>query len=95
MQEVSGSTPLSSTMKARRETGGPSPFPTLRGVVDFPPMTPEPALFDVPDEEADAAREAAALADLEAGRTVRHKAMKAWLLSWGTADELPPPQVGD
>jgi hypothetical protein len=24
-----------------------------------------------------------------------HEAMKAWLLSWGKADELPPPQVGD
>ena len=58
-------------------------------------MKPEPAIFDVPDEEHDARRLAEALADVTAGRTISHKAMKAWLLSWGTPDELPPPQVGD
>jgi predicted transcriptional regulator len=58
-------------------------------------MKPEPSIFDVADEEAEARREAVALADLEAGRTISHKAMKAWLLSWGKPDELPPPQVGD
>ena len=30
-------------------------------------------------------------ADIAAGRVISHQAMKAWLLSWGTADELPPP----
>ena len=58
-------------------------------------MTPEPAIFDVPDEAQDACRLADALADVAAGRVISHKAMKAWLLSWGTPDELPPPQVGD
>jgi predicted transcriptional regulator len=28
----------------------------------------------------------------EKGEFVSHEAMKAWLESWGKADELPPPQ---
>jgi predicted transcriptional regulator len=55
----------------------------------------EPSIFDEVDADADAAAEAEGLADIKAGRTISHDAMKAWLLSWGTADELPPPQVGD
>ena len=35
------------------------------------------------------------IADIEAGRTISHEAVKAWLLSWGTPNELPPPKVGD
>ena len=61
----------------------------------FIAMKPESATFDVPDEAHDARRLAEALADVAAGRVISHKAMKAWLLSWGTPDELPPPQVGD
>ena len=34
-------------------------------------------------------------ADLDAGRIISHEAMKAWLLSWGTAGELPSPSIGD
>lgn len=31
------------------------------------------------------------LADVEAGRVVPHNEVKAWLESWGTDHELPPP----
>ena len=54
----------------------------------------EPSLFDETEAEAEAA-DAEGLADIEAGRVIGHEAMKAWLLSWGTPDELPPPNVGD
>jgi predicted transcriptional regulator len=54
----------------------------------------ELSLFDETAAEAEAA-DAEGLADLEAGRVISHEAMKAWLLSWGTPDELPPPNVGD
>jgi len=82
-------------MEARSYRCGPSPFPGGGCVVKLHAMKPEPAMFDVPDEEHDARRLADALADVAAGRVISHKAMKAWLLSWGTPDELPPPQVGD
>lgn len=29
---------------------------------------------------------------IKSGHYVRHEDMKAWLLSWGTKDELPPPK---
>jgi predicted transcriptional regulator len=58
-------------------------------------MKPEPSIFDDVDEAADEAAMLEGEADADAGRTISHEAMKAWLLSWGTADELPPPQVGD
>jgi prevent-host-death family protein len=32
------------------------------------------------------------LADLDAGRVVPGEEVERWLASWGTADELPPPQ---
>ena len=56
---------------------------------------PKPSFFDDPDAEAEAAADAEALADIEAGRVVSGEAVKRWLLSWGTADELPPPNIGD
>ena len=59
------------------------------------PMKPEPAIFDDPDEAADEAAMAQGEADIAAGRVISHEAMKAWLLSWGTPNELPPPKVGD
>lgn len=58
-------------------------------------MTPEPAIFEDVDEAADEAADAEGIADLEAGRVISHEAMKAWLLSWGTPNKLPAPQVGD
>lgn len=47
------------------------------------------------DEAAEAAADAEGLADLAAGRTISWEAVERWLQSWGTANELPPPQVGD
>lgn len=58
-------------------------------------MKPEPAIFDDIDEARDAAAIAEGLADIEAGRVISHDAMKRWLLSWGTPDELPSPKIGD
>jgi len=54
----------------------------------------EPSIFDEVDEESEAAADARAEADIIAGRVVSHEAMKAWLLSWGTPDELPLPEIG-
>ena len=54
--------------------------------------------FDLPediDEDAEAALDAEGLADLEAGRTVSGEAVKQWLLSWGSANPLPTPKIGD
>ena len=58
-------------------------------------MTTEPSLFDEIDSAVEDAADARAEADVAAGRTISHEAMKAWLLSWGGSDELPAPQVGD
>ncbi|HZZ32833.1 MAG TPA: CopG family transcriptional regulator [Phenylobacterium sp.] len=56
-------------------------------------MKPGPSIFEEADA-ADAAADAEGLADLDAGRVVSHERMKAWLLSWGTPDESPPPSEG-
>jgi predicted transcriptional regulator len=53
------------------------------------------SLFDDIDQEAEAAADARAEADFAAGRVISHKVMRAWLLSWGKPEELPPPKVGD
>ncbi len=63
-------------------------------VVSCERMKPEPSIFDDVNAEADDAADAEGLADLDAGRVVTHDRMKAWLLSWGTSDELPPPSEG-
>ena len=31
------------------------------------------------------------IADLDAGRTIPYEKVRRWLLSWGTENELPPP----
>lgn len=56
---------------------------------------PEPAIFEERDAALEAAADAEGLADLDAGRTIDHAAMKAWLQSWGSPDELSPPRKGD
>jgi predicted transcriptional regulator len=56
---------------------------------------PEPSLFDEIDDDAEAAADARAEADIAAGRVISHDAMKRWLLSWGTPNELPPPKCGE
>jgi predicted transcriptional regulator len=58
-------------------------------------MKPEPSMFDAVDPPAEAAADARAEADVEAGRLVSHEAMTRWLQSWGTPDELPRPQCGE
>ena len=58
-------------------------------------MKLEPSIFDEVDPVAEEAADAEGLADLEAGRTISHDAMKLWLNSWGAPDELPPPRAGD
>jgi predicted transcriptional regulator len=54
---------------------------------------PEPRLFDEIDEAAEAEADARADADVVAGRAIGHQATKAWLLSWGTADETAAPAL--
>ncbi len=54
---------------------------------------PEPSLFDEPDDASEAAADARAEADIAAGRVISHDAMKRWLLSWGTANELLIPTL--
>lgn len=67
-----------------------------RGLCYEPPMAQtHPTVFDEIDFEAEAAADAEAEADVAGGRLISHKAVKAWLLSWGTPHELPTPQVGD
>lgn len=48
----------------------------------------------IPPEEVPAFREAVrqGMASAEAGRTIPYEKVKAWLLSWGKPDELPPPE---
>lgn len=56
---------------------------------------PEPSLLDEIDDDAEAAADARAEADIAAGRVISHEAMKRWLLSWGAPNELPPPKCGE
>ena len=56
---------------------------------------PEPSLFDEIDDDAEAAADVRADADVAAGRVISHEAMKRWLLSWGTPDEKPAPKCGE
>lgn len=58
-------------------------------------MKREPAIFDDVDEADEATAIAEGLADIVADRTISHDAMKKWLLSWGTPNELPSPKIGD
>jgi predicted transcriptional regulator len=64
-------------------------------MLEFEAMKPEPSIFDTTDPEADAAADARAEADIEAGRVISHEAMTRWLQSWGTANELPRPKCGE
>jgi len=51
----------------------------------------EPSLLDE-IADADSAADAEGLADIAAGRVVPHAEVAAWLKTWGTADEQPPPR---
>lgn len=60
-----------------------------------PGFEEQPSIFDEPDVVADEAAALRGIADYKAGRVISHEAMKRWLLSWGTPDELPPPKCGE
>jgi predicted transcriptional regulator len=51
----------------------------------------EPVVFD-DDDEAEVRR---VMADMDGGKFVSHEAVARWLKSWGTDNELPPPECGD
>jgi predicted transcriptional regulator len=46
----------------------------------------------VADQNRMIAEARAAERDVAAGHYIKHEDMKAWLLSWGTDNELPPPK---
>ena len=56
---------------------------------------PEPTIFDEIDEAAKERALPEAERAVAEGRVISHEAMRRWLLSWGTPDELPPPQCGE
>jgi len=43
------------------------------------------------DDTTEAAADAEGLADIEVGRVVPHEEVEAWLRTWGTSGEGPPP----
>ena len=43
----------------------------------------------------DEAADEEALAEYEAKGGISHQAMMAWVETWGTDGELPPPNIGD
>jgi predicted transcriptional regulator len=58
-------------------------------------MTREKSLFDVDHPVAEAAADARAEADVNAGRLISHEAVKRWISPWSSARPLPRPRVGD
>jgi len=54
-------------------------------------MSAERDIFEQDDKAAIAASDARAEADIAAGRVVPHDKVVAWLKTWGTSDEAPPP----
>ena len=55
-------------------------------------MNPERSVFDDVDDAAEADADAEGLADIEAGRVIPHADVAAWLETWGTPQETPPPK---
>jgi predicted transcriptional regulator len=58
-------------------------------------MKIEPSLFDEIDDEAEAAADARAEADVTAGRVISHEAVSRWLASWANGAPTSPPKAGD
>jgi predicted transcriptional regulator len=58
-------------------------------------MKIEPAIFDEIDDDAEAAADARAEADVAAGRVISHEAVSRWLSSWAEGDPKAPPEVGE
>jgi predicted transcriptional regulator len=59
------------------------------------PMENDHGVFEITNEEAEAAADARGFADADAKRVVSHEAVKEWLASWGTEKRLPRPRVGE
>ena len=55
-------------------------------------MKAEPGIFEQRDPEAEAASDARAMADYEAGRCVPHERVAEWLKTWGTPERKPIPR---
>jgi predicted transcriptional regulator len=55
----------------------------------------EPAVFVLEEAVDLTAADRRAMADIEAGRFISHDAVMRWVASWGTDDELPPPECGE
>jgi|GEM_PF-841498 len=53
------------------------------------------SIFDEIDEEEEERAIEEAEADIAAGRVVSHQAVMRWVRSWGTENELPPPECGE
>jgi hypothetical protein len=52
------------------------------------------SVFDLqPDEAAEAAADAVADAEIEAGKGVPHRVVREWLLKLAKGEWLPPPSV--
>lgn len=58
-------------------------------------MKLEPQIFDQVDENAEAAADARAEADVAARRVISHEAVSRWLKSWGGSKPLPRPKSGE
>ncbi len=56
---------------------------------------PRASVFEPADADAEEKALAEAEAQIAEGKFISHAAMRRWLLSWGTADELPPPKSGE
>lgn len=56
---------------------------------------PEASVFDPAEDAVEEKALAEAEAEIAAGKFISHDAMRRWLLSWGKADELPPPKCGE
>jgi predicted transcriptional regulator len=55
----------------------------------------EPAVFILEEEVELTDAERQAMADIDAGRFISHEAVMRWVASWGTDNELPPPECGE
>ncbi len=66
---------------------------------DIPGFCEEPAgdfsIFDEIDEEEEERAIEEAEQAIREGRVISNEAMMRWIKSWGTPDELPPPQCGE
>ncbi len=56
-----------------------------------PTYVVDPSFWDELDEAAEAAADAEALAQLDAGKGIPHEEVAAWLDTWGTPDEKQAP----